>query len=153
MNNLVATLRKNQVAIITMIVLIALFVLATRGMSTRDWVVTTLRGLAVGAVIFLVAAGFSIILGLMDVFNMAQGTIYMIGAYIGWSVYVRPDTFIDLISPLAILAAGLVLMPLSEHLIGRLRLPGKAERIWPWVILALAALLLLLSAPHVAIAV
>ncbi|MBN1138193.1 MAG: hypothetical protein JXM73_16505 [Anaerolineae bacterium] len=153
MNNLVATLRKHSTAIITIVVLVVLFVLATQGMSTRDWIVTTLRGLAVGAVIFLVAAGFSIILGLMDVFNMAQGTVYMIGAYIGWSVYVRPDTFVDLSPPLAIFAAGLMLQPLWDRLLGRLRLPGRIERLWPWFALALAALVLVLSVPHIAVSI
>jgi branched-chain amino acid transport system permease protein len=141
----VTTFKRHRTRIITLIVLVVLFVVAARGMSTKDWVVTTLRGLAVGAVIFLVAAGFSIILGLMDVFNMAQGTVYMIGAYIGWSIYMRPDTIIDLIPPLALVAAGFLLKPLWEQLIDRLRIPSWAEKAWPWVGLALGALILALA--------
>lgn len=142
MSDLMTRINKNRTRIITMVVLVVLFVFAAQGMSTKDWMVTTLRGLAVGAVIFLVAAGFSIILGLMDVFNMAQGTVYMIGAYIGWSVYVRPDTFVDLIPPLALIASGLLLNPIWERLIDRLRTPAQVARIWPWVGLVLGVMVI-----------
>ena len=100
MNDVMATFRKNRTLIITLAVLAMLFFIAIRGMSTKDWVITTLRGLSVGAVTFLVAAGFSIIFGLMDVLNLAHGTLFMIGAYLGWTVYVRPDTAVDAFTPL-----------------------------------------------------
>ncbi len=119
MNDLMVALRKNRTRLITLAILVVLFLLAIGGMSTKDWVITTLRGLSVGAVIFLVAAGFSIILGLMDVLNLAQGTLFMIGAYVGWTVYVRPDTFVDILTPLALIAAGLLLQPLWNILLDR----------------------------------
>lgn len=145
MSNLMTAFNRHRTQIITIVVLVVLFVIAAQGMSTKDWVVTTLRGLAVGAVIFLVAAGFSIILGLMDVFNMAQGTVYMIGAYVGWSAYVRPDTVVDLIPPLALVSAGFLLKPLWEQLIDRLKIPPWAEKVGPWIGLALGALILALA--------
>ena len=101
MPNLLQTYRKNRTLIITLVILFLLLLLAIQGMSTRDWVVTVLRGLAVGSITFLVAAGLSIILGLMDVLNLAHGELFMIGAYVGWTVYVRPDTFVDVLPPLA----------------------------------------------------
>jgi branched-chain amino acid transport system permease protein len=139
--------------IITLAVLAVLFFMAARGMSTKDWMITTLRGLAVGSVIFLVAAGFSIVLGLMDVFNMAQGTVFMIGAYVGWSVYVRPDTFIDILVPLALLAAGVALKPLWDGIISRLNLPSRARQIWPWIAVLGASAILFLSLFRVPIAI
>ncbi|MGD8624238.1 MAG: hypothetical protein PVJ34_06850 [Anaerolineae bacterium] len=142
MNDLLVTLRKNQTRLITIAILVVLFVMAVGGMSTKDWVITTLRGLSVGAVIFLVAAGFSIILGLMGVLNLAQGTLYMIGAYVGWSVYVRPDTFVDIVTPLALISAGLLLQPLWARWLGRLSLPRRVARIWPWIALLLGIVLL-----------
>ncbi|RPI32413.1 MAG: hypothetical protein EHM70_08985, partial [Chloroflexota bacterium] len=116
-------------------------------MPTKDWIITLLRGLSVGAVTFLVASGFSIIFGLLEVMNLAHGTLFMIGAYVGWTVYIRPDTAIDLLVPLAFLAAGFSLNPVWETLIGRLHLPGWARRVWPWVGLLLAAALLMLVLP------
>ena len=145
MNDFLERLRRNRTQIIVLAVLILLFLMAVRGMSTKDWVVTTLRGLSVGAVIFLVASGFSIILGLMDVLNLAQGTLFMIGAYVGWSVYVRPDTLVDLVTPLALVAAGYLLKPLFEKPLARLKLPATAARIWPWVGLILAAVILVFT--------
>lgn len=142
MNGWLDTLRRNRVLAITLAILVLLFLLAIQGMSTEDWVVTLLRGLAVGAITFLVAAGFSIILGLMDVLNLAHGTLFMIGAYVGWSVFVRPDTFVDALVPFALVLSGFVLLPIWESAVGRFRLPQALARVWPWVGLALAGVLL-----------
>ncbi len=131
-------IRKNRTQIIVLAILAVLLFMAIQGMSTRDWVVTVLRGLSVGAITFLVASGFSIILGLMDVLNLAHGTLFMIGAYLGWSVYVRPDSFVDLLTPMTLVLAGLLLIPLFSRLLGRLKLPKTVDRIWPFVGLAAA---------------
>jgi len=45
-----------------------------------------LSGLAFGGLVFLLAAGLSVILGLMDVLNLAHGSFYMLGAYVGVAV-------------------------------------------------------------------
>lgn len=113
------TFRKNRTRIITLAVLAFLFFTAIQGMETKDWVITVLRGLSVGAVTFLVASGLSLIFGLMDVLNLAHGEMFMVGAYVGWTVFVRPDTFVDVIPPLALLCVGLVMMPLWKMLWGR----------------------------------
>ena len=87
--------RKNLVLIIILSVITVLFISAAQGMEQKDFIITLLRGLAVGSITFLVASGFSLIFGLLDVLNLAHGTLFMIGAYIGWTVFVRPDTFVD----------------------------------------------------------
>jgi branched-chain amino acid transport system permease protein len=153
MSDLAVTLRKNRTRVITVAVLVVLFLMAIGGMSTKDWVITTLRGLSVGAVIFLVAAGFSIILGLMDVLNLAQGTLYMIGAYVGWSMYVRPDTFVDILTPLALISAGFLLQPLWVQFLERLTLSRLVARIWPWIGLILAAVILVFTVARVPLAI
>jgi branched-chain amino acid transport system permease protein len=153
MNDLMITLRKNRTRIITVAVLVVLFLMAIGGMSTKDWVITTLRGFSAGAVVFLVAAGFSIILGLMDVLNLAQGTLYMIGAYVGWTAYVRPDTFVDLLTPLTLIAAGLLLQPLWNRLLDRLALPRQVARIWPWIALLLGVVLLVFTVGRIPLAI
>lgn len=48
-------------------------------------------GLYEAMLIFLVAAGFSIIFGLMDVLNLAQGATFTMGAYATWAVYTYLD--------------------------------------------------------------
>jgi branched-chain amino acid transport system permease protein len=152
MNDLVVTLRRNRTRIITVAILVVLFLLAVSGMSPKDWVITTLRGVKDGAVIFLVAAGFSIILGLMGVLNLAQGSLYMIGAYVGWSVFVRPDWFIDILTPLCLIAAGFLLQPLWDRLLQRLSLPRRVAQIWPWVSLILAVAILIFTVGRIPLA-
>lgn len=148
MTGAMQNLRKNRTLIITMAILVAVFLIAIQGMSTSDWVITVLRGLSVGAVTFLVASGFSLIFGLMDVLNLAHGTLFMIGAYVGWTAYVRPDSVVDMTTPLALLAAGLVLMPLWDMLLGRLSLSPRLTRFWPWVVVLLALVILALAVPR-----
>lgn len=46
--------------------------------------VQALQGLTFGTTLFLVAAGLSIIWGLMDILNFTHGTLYALGAYIGF---------------------------------------------------------------------
>lgn len=104
--------RLRRTRLLTFVVLIALYVLAFWGLETGDAIVTSVRGLSSAALIFLVAAGLSLIFGLMDVLNLAHGEFFMLGAYVGWTVYVRPDTFLDFLTPLALLLVGFVLGPL-----------------------------------------
>ena len=48
---------------------------------------TVFRGLLLGMLVFLVASGLSLIFGLLDVLNFAQGAFLLIGAYVGYDVY------------------------------------------------------------------
>ena len=128
-------LRKNSKAIIILAVIAAFLFVAARGMSGKDVLITVLRGFSVGSVTFLVAAGFSLIFGLLDVLNLAQGTLYMIGAYVGWTVYVRPDTFVDVLTPVLLILAGFALSALWGRLAGLIRLAPKARKIVAWVVI------------------
>ena len=98
-------------------------------MDTGDWMITVLRGLAVGAITFLVASGLSLIFGLMDVLNLAHGELFMLGAYVGWTVYVRPDTFLDFLLPLMIILAVFAASALLGPLLARIDLGLTARRI------------------------
>lgn len=46
----------------------------------------TLNGIQYGFVLFLVASGLTIILGILDVLNLAHGELYAMGAYVSFSV-------------------------------------------------------------------
>ncbi len=50
------------------------------------FVAITVSGLALGAVYFLIAAGLSLIYGLMGVLNFAHGAFLTLGGYAGWAV-------------------------------------------------------------------
>ena len=139
MNNF---LRKNSLLLIVMAVLAGLFIAAARGMESKDFVITLLRGLSVGSLTFLVASGFSLIFGLLDVLNLAHGTLFMIGAYIGWTVYVRPDTFVDLLTPLALIVSGFMLGDVWTALSTRGLFTSRMKRILPWAGIIVSALIL-----------
>ena len=47
---------------------------------------TILNGMLRAMLLFLVAAGLSLIFGLMDVLNFAQGAFFMIGAYVAYDI-------------------------------------------------------------------
>lgn len=133
MEQIPAIIRKNLMLILTLAVMLMLFIAAASGMSWQDFVITLLRGLAVGALTFLVASGFSLIFGLLDVLNLAHGTLFMVGAYIGWTVYVRPDTFVDILTPLALLISGFTLGNVWKLLARRMPQSGVWRRVLPWV--------------------
>src|SRR5258707_15203369 len=42
----------------------------------------TLNGLQFGVMLFLMAAGLTLVLGIMNVVNLAHGSLYMVGAYL-----------------------------------------------------------------------
>jgi len=52
----------------------------------KQFVLTTLNGLTLGALYFLVASGFTLVFGLMRNVNLAHGALYLLGAYVGWTV-------------------------------------------------------------------
>jgi branched-chain amino acid transport system permease protein len=133
--------RKNLVLLITLSVLTGLFAAAAQGMEKKDFIITLLRGLSVGSVTFLVASGFSLIFGLLDVLNLAHGTLFMIGAYIGWTVYVRPDTVVDLLTPFALVVSGFALRDIYPLLSTRIRLGLRMKQILPWALILVSVLL------------
>ena len=66
------------------------------------WLIQSLNSLALGGVLFTLAAGFSLIFGLMRIANLSHGAYFMFGAYIGLAMLDRGYNF-----GVAVLAAGL----------------------------------------------
>src|SRR5258705_189171 len=89
-------------------------------MTPETAVVQALNGISFGALLFILAAGLSLIFGMMDVVNLAHGAFYMLGAYITLSVVQRTGQFwlALVLAPLLIGALGLLMEPL---LLRRLR--------------------------------
>ena len=50
------------------------------------FLITTLNGLTLAALYFLVASGFSLVFGLMRNVNLAHGSLFLLGAYLGYEV-------------------------------------------------------------------
>lgn len=53
-----------------------------------------LNGLQLGIMLFLMSAGLTLVFGIMQVINLAHGSFYMIGAYVGATVTARTGSFI-----------------------------------------------------------
>ena len=51
-------------------------------MSMQLWVVQTLNGLQLGVMLFLMSAGLTLVFGIMNLINLAHGSLYMLGAYL-----------------------------------------------------------------------
>src|SRR5882672_1457331 len=89
-------------------------------MSPEVAVQQALNGISFGALLFILAAGLSLIFGMMDVVNLAHGAFYMLGAYIALTVVQRTGQFWLglLLAPVLVGALGLAIEPL---LLRRLR--------------------------------
>jgi branched-chain amino acid transport system permease protein len=57
--------------------------------NTRLYFVTLLNGLTLGALYFIVASGFTLVFGLMRNVNLAHGSLYLLGGYVGFVVAER----------------------------------------------------------------
>ncbi|MGZ9067203.1 MAG: branched-chain amino acid ABC transporter permease, partial [Burkholderiales bacterium] len=90
------------------------------------WIIQALNSLALGGLLFLLAAGFSLIFGLMRIANLTHGSLYMLGAYVGVSVlkYVPNLWFATLAAAFAIAIFGglierLILRALAGNALGQ----------------------------------
>ena len=52
----------------------------------KVFVITIFNGITLGALYFLVASGFTLIFGLMKNVNLAHGSLYMLGGYVGYEI-------------------------------------------------------------------
>src|SRR5437763_11257833 len=54
--------------------------------AMKLFLLTFLNGLTLASLYFLVASGFTLVFGLMRNVNLAHGSLYLLGAYVGWIV-------------------------------------------------------------------
>ena len=72
-------------------------------LSSMSCIVTQLStGMIVGSLLFLVAAGLTLIFGVLGIVNFAHGSFYMLGAYVALTAYRVTGSF-----ALSIVAAGI----------------------------------------------
>src|SRR6516225_9193449 len=70
-----------------------------------------LNGLQFGLLLFLLAAGLTLVFGIMDLVNLAHGSLYMMGAYFAATFTAWTDSFVAgaLLALLATLLLGMIL--------------------------------------------
>jgi branched-chain amino acid transport system permease protein len=71
-------------------------------MAPQTFALHVLNGVTYGALLFLLASGFTLIFGLMRITNMSHGGLYLVGGYLGLTALRATDNFW-----LALAAAGL----------------------------------------------
>jgi len=110
--------------------LLALLLLPLLAIEPRAWLTLTVAGLAMGMLVFLVAAGLTLIFGLMDVLNFAHGALFSWGAYAGFSVALLVNGrwgWAD--SPSVLANAGLLLLAVAGAVVVSSALGIVLERV------------------------
>lgn len=69
--------------------------------------VESLNGLTLAALYFTVASGFTLIFGLLRVVNMAHGSLYLLGAYVGYEAQLATGSWLAALAAGALAAAAL----------------------------------------------
>src|SRR4051812_4510068 len=55
-------------------------------MDIFNFLIQLLNSVQYGLLLFMLAAGLTLIFGIMGVVNLAHGSFYMLGAYVAWSL-------------------------------------------------------------------
>jgi branched-chain amino acid transport system permease protein len=76
--------------------------------TAEFWITQTFNGLSYGALLFLLASGLSLIFGVMRIVNLAHGSYFLLGGYVGLSIVWRTGSYVAavLIGALAIALVG-----------------------------------------------
>jgi branched-chain amino acid transport system permease protein len=79
----------------------------------------TLYGLLQGGLLALIAAGFSLVWGVMNIVNLSHGAFVLVGAYVAWELSeVGVDPFLGMVAAAALLfAAGYAIQRLLVNLV------------------------------------
>jgi branched-chain amino acid transport system permease protein len=75
------------------------------------FVAQLLNGLVYGVLLFLIAAGLSLIFGLMNVVSLAHGSFFMLGAYCGLSIFKITGSFwlALILAPIPVILLGVLM--------------------------------------------
>ncbi len=86
------------------------------------------NGVALGMLLFVLAVGLSLIFGLLDVLNLAHGSIYLLGSYVGYQLVEREGVaFIP--AALLVGAFGLVLGAMLHGFLRPIRGRGHLDQV------------------------
>lgn len=115
-------------------VVVALYLYAGK----EPFIRTMLSGLTLGSLFFLVAAGLTLIFGLMDVLNFAHGSMFMLGAYMGWQLYTNPTFIFGLLPVLLAFSTGVMLTSFLKPYLIRWQISENWQNALPKIAYTLA---------------
>ena len=73
---------------------LALFAIWAIADNARLFFITMLNGLTLASLYFIVASGFTLVFGLMRNVNLAHGSLYLLGGYLGYAVAEQTGYFV-----------------------------------------------------------
>jgi branched-chain amino acid transport system permease protein len=85
----------------------------------------TLNGLVIGNIYALIAVGLAIIFGVGNLINFAHGSVYMVGAYVGWWCVTRLNLPLPVAFAVVVVICGAVGIAIERF--GLRRLQGAAR--------------------------
>ena len=84
-----------------------------------EFIIQLLNGIQYGLLLFLLAAGLTLIFGIMGVLNLAHGSFYMLGAYLAYWLTLKTGSF-GMAIPLGLAAIAIIGVILESTLFSRL---------------------------------
>jgi branched-chain amino acid transport system permease protein len=76
----------------------------------EEWANRVLNGLTYGGLLFILASGFTLGLGIMKIVNIAHGALYLLTAYIAWTVFQDTDSFLLTIAACCLIGGALAVV-------------------------------------------
>jgi branched-chain amino acid transport system permease protein len=83
-------------------------------LALGSWLDHTINGLVVGNIYALLAVGLALIYGVSHLINFAHGSIYMLGAYIGWLCLARLGATLPVTVGIVVVGCGLLGMAIER---------------------------------------
>lgn len=83
-----------------------------------DLIPHLINGLSLGLLFALIALGFTLIVGVMELINLAHGSLFALGAYFALTVLGVSDTVLPFASHAMVYALALVLAPVGVAVVG-----------------------------------
>jgi len=126
--------RPNKTILTILISVLVFAVLIFSGiqyLGAKAFLRTTLSGLTLGSLFFMVAAGLTLIFGLMDVLNFAHGSMFMLGAYMGWQFYTNPTFIFGLAPMVAAFTTGVLSLSLIKPYLIRWNISKTWQKVLP----------------------
>ena len=85
----------------------------------EEWVIRVLSGVTYGGLLFILASGFTLGIGIMKIVNIAHGALYLFTAYVAWSVFEKTRSFLLAIAVCCV-TGGVLALALYAGLLKRL---------------------------------
>ena len=100
------------------------------------WTIQILNGISLGMLLFLLAAGLSLIYGLMRILNLAHGSYYLLGAYVALSVVRETGSLVlgGLVAVVVVALLGIVMERVFLRRVPREELP-QALLTFGWLLI------------------